>query len=680
MGLVLDMAAGDARLGGKARSLVELAECGLPVPAGFVIADDLFRALCPALPALRRLDDEALARLDGLRAQLASAPLPPGFSAELGRRLGALGAERFAVRSSFAGEDRPGHLAAGVFESRLDLPAASVERAIREVLGSALAPGAVAYALAAGEAPARAPLAVLVHAYVAGSAEGSAALAAGGSAEPLVTVRRGELPGAARQRIGEALARLVDRRGPVEVEWVLAEGRVLYLQARPFVPPPASAPWAGWAELGGQADRTSWHWDASHNPLPLSAAQAGLVRLVDGACSIGVRQRVLGGYLFYARDERPLPPPIPCEEAAGFFATLDAEIGARLAALGDPPGLEAALDLFVSAYQPIFGVLQPALREADKRLHEFLAAHAPAALAWLPALRASVPSRASERRLCADRLALAATPAARERALAEYLGQFGHEAASWDVAAPTYAEEPEGLLARLPASVPAPPPDWRQRRARVEEMLAPGLQETWRTLLALARTAVGLGEDDDWLYARTQAAVRRALLATGRQLVERGAIADAHDVFALPLPLSRSLASGGAPASDLRGLVSDERRAWQAALAAPPPSVAAAAGRLLRGVGTGGRALGRVVLHQPGARRRQGADAVLVATTLLPTELPLLSAVALVTETGGVLDHVAAQARERGIPAVVSAHGATASLADGDLVLVDGDRGLVVKL
>jgi phosphohistidine swiveling domain-containing protein len=70
---------------------------------------------------------------------------------------------------------------------------------------------------------------------------------------------------------------------------------------------------------------------------------------------------------------------------------------------------------------------------------------------------------------------------------------------------------------------------------------------------------------------------------------------------------------------------------------------------------------------------------VLVADTLLPTELPLIQAAALVTETGGPLDHVAAQARERGLPAVVGVAGA-GQLPDGALVLVDADQGLVVRL
>ena len=98
---------------------------------------------------------------------------------------------------------------------------------------------------------------------------------------------------------------------------------------------------------------------------------------------------------------------------------------------------------------------------------------------------------------------------------------------------------------------------------------------------------------------------------------------------------------------------------------------------MLRGHGTGGRAQGRVHHHDP-AGPPPPPDAVLVATTLLPTELPLLQVAALVTETGGPLDHVATQARERGLPAVTGVARALAELHPGDLVLVDADAGLVI--
>jgi rifampicin phosphotransferase len=101
---------------------------------------------------------------------------------------------------------------------------------------------------------------------------------------------------------------------------------------------------------------------------------------------------------------------------------------------------------------------------------------------------------------------------------------------------------------------------------------------------------------------------------------------------------------------------------------------------VVHGHGTGGHALGRIALHRSGSFRPTSADTVLLAQTLLPTELPLISAAAIVTETGGPLDHVAAQARERGIPAVVGATGAGAILREGDWALVDGERGLVVSL
>ena len=49
-----------------------------------------------------------------------------------------------------------------------------------------------------------------------------------------------------------------------------------------------------------------WTWDAAHNPAPLSPAQAGLVELVDELCRLPFRQRVVGGYLFWARGSGSL--------------------------------------------------------------------------------------------------------------------------------------------------------------------------------------------------------------------------------------------------------------------------------------------------------------------------------------------------------------------------------------
>ncbi|HEX7506507.1 MAG TPA: PEP/pyruvate-binding domain-containing protein [Polyangia bacterium] len=675
MSILSDLGAADVQLGGKAGSLAWLAEQGLPTPRGFAITDVLFRALCPRVPGFERMDQAVLASLDVLRAGLMQAPWPSGFCQELHARLGAIGASSYAVRSSFASEDLAGQLAPGVYESRRNVPLPEVELAIRQVLCSALAPGAVAYAMAHGQQPAKAPVAVLVHAFLLGQAEGSAAFAPGRMAEPLVTLRRGQLPVEAEAALGKTLASLATTRGPLEIEWVFADGRMVYLQARPFEAPASPVSWLGFDDLPGDPTaRALWRWDVAHNPLPLSPAQAGLVELVDGKCSVGIRQRVLGGYLFCALDQGALPPSIAAEAASEFFASLRAEVEARLARLGARPDLEEALALFVFAYQPIFGVLQPALRQAHAGLRAFLENNAPAALGLLPALRAGVASMASERR---DRSARIHSAAGQDkRARADYLALFGDEAPVWDVCAATYAETPDGLLpdmARRPNESAAP--DWQGASAQVEAIIPPSLHEQWHHLLGVARTAVSLGEADDWLYARTQAAVRRALLGVGKRLHDAARLGEAEDIFYLPLALAR--APEAAPA--LAVLAAAGRKAWSRARRFPPPLPDALDNKAVRGTGTGGRVIGRVAWHRPGLHATT-SDMILVSRTLLPTELPLISAIAIVSETGGLLDHVAAQARERGIPAVVGAHGASSVFAEGDLVLVDGDAGLVVKI
>ncbi|HVU52428.1 MAG TPA: PEP-utilizing enzyme, partial [Polyangia bacterium] len=93
-----------------------------------------------------------------------------------------------------------------------------------------------------------------------------------------------------------------------------------------------------------------------------------------------------------------------------------------------------------------------------------------------------------------------------------------------------------------------------------------------------------------------------------------------------------------------------------------------------------GRAVGLVHVHDPAAGAAVPPGAVLVARTLLPTELPLVAPAAIVVETGGVLGHVAALARERGLPAIVDAAGAVTAFRAGDRVLVDGDAGLAIRL
>jgi pyruvate,water dikinase len=106
----------------------------------------------------------------------------------------------------------------------------------------------------------------------------------------------------------------------------------------------------------------------------------------------------------------------------------------------------------------------------------------------------------------------------------------------------------------------------------------------------------------------------------------------------------------------------------------------------LRGVGEGPRVVGRVVrlasLSRVSDLRSShgpiGRGAVVVTRAITPAlAMVVEGCAALVSETGGLLDHGAALARELGIPCVVGCTGAWSQLTDGMLVSVDGDAGLV---
>src|SRR5262249_33897346 len=55
-------------------------------------------------------------------------------------------------------------------------------------------------------------------------------------------------------------------------------------------------------------------------------------------------------------------------------------------------------------------------------------------------------------------------------------------------------------------------------------------------------------------------------------------------------------------------------------------------------------------------------------------------AAAAVPDIGSVIAHAALVAREYGIPAVVGAGNATSTLRDGELVIMDGTRGVVERV
>jgi phosphohistidine swiveling domain-containing protein len=319
--------------------------------------------------------------------------------------------------------------------------------------------------------------------------------------------------------------------------------------------------------------------------------------------------------------------------------------------------------------------------------------------------------------------ALAAIPEGREilDELDIHLGAFGHRTATWDLATPSFIEDPTPVLKVLKdyATQPdsASPGHELDRQTREREAAEAEARERLRgypapvvarfdAMLAAARMGLLLTEDHGfYIDAYATSLLRDLLSEMGRRLVVEKVIDHADDALMLTYDDLR-VAALDLPGTDPRTLVADRRAklaehanvtpppALGTTPAGPPPDspltrlvakaapVAAATTEpgVIRGsAGSAGRVTGvaRVV------RSLADADAlapgeILVAETTAPPWTPLFGiAGAVVTDTGGMLSHSAVVAREYGIPAVVGACGVTRAIADGDLVEVDGDAGTV---
>ena len=450
---------------------------------------------------------------------------------------------RFAVRSSAKIEDKAGALAAGLFLSRVDVARGEVLGAVREVLGSALAPAVDRLPRrSTGCAPTRSASRCCIH------RTSSVRRRAPPPSIPPRPTRRSSRFIAATRRCSrsaprsssiEAVRTLAATLGPVEVEWVSARRRDHVSAAAPLPAPGAAALAADGARrapTAGRPARTTptqlaaaddWRWDAAHNPLPLSPAQAGLVELVDARCRTGLRQRVVGGYLFYATDPTSETAPIGAADALRACAKRRRERLAR-----PTPTLEEALETFLAIYQPLFGVVQPNARAARGGLAAFLRRSGFDPGPLMPKLLAGVPSAATERRT------------ARARA--------GGGRRCRRRAAPALTAYLDGSATRRRAGTSPRRPGGRHRRRSSAWCAAPPSAPPWTTRAwkrggrggarAAARRRARPSGRPSCRRARRrrrrrrrrravralQAHVRRALLREGERLWKRGVIAEAE--------------------------------------------------------------------------------------------------------------------------------------------------------
>lgn len=95
-----------------------------------------------------------------------------------------------------------------------------------------------------------------------------------------------------------------------------------------------------------------------------------------------------------------------------------------------------------------------------------------------------------------------------------------------------------------------------------------------------------------------------------------------------------------------------------------------------------GKRHGRALVLRPGAAMPATAQQqIVIAAEVVPEWLPLLkTAVGVISEQGGMTCHAAVLARELGLPAIVGFPQATERFQSGEILQIDGDRGVVQRL
>ncbi len=700
----------DARsgFGGKAGHLAALLAGGFEVPDGFAIAPD--------------------ATLEAVAA-----------------RLDELGDVAVAVRSSAIDEDGAMTSFAGIYDSVIDVRGlAAVEEAIAKVRASALSPRALAYRH--DGQPARMAVVVqrLVHAEcagvlftadpVTGDRDARVVTAVRGLGEALVSgerageewlvrngspVRRRALPEAVLtvEQVGELVA-LGDRvaahfGGPQDIEWVIEQGRIALVQARPITALPERVEWTVPHKMGPLVRDFRWgEWLC--DPISPLFESWFLPRATDILI-----QRTTETF-----GMRPRPPTYAVVNGWYFFAPLGSGgVGTVVRALLRKP--RVFMRLKRASDDPVAGVpivVDPFRRAYDDDLaprHRALAAEQ---LGTDPDRLIDYVDRACTLHgdLMFSITFVGGSAWKIEAALARFFRKHcrGVDGAPHELVAALAPVEPSaahhvcsldwihptaGELGLAGITTPVRG-DAKLRRETLEraclEQLSPKLRAKFEPLLEMARQYARLREAQAHDLTLAWPNVRTAIRRLGEAACAAGAIASADDVFWLRREELDDALAGTRP---LHRDVATRCATWERQRKLAPPlrigklpgfmqSMFDALTRDLRGdtiettdstiVGmpaSAGRATGKVrLVRSPADFDRLLDGEVLVAPTTAPAWTPLFArAVAVVTDGGSVAAHASLVAREYGIPAVVGASDATQRLHDGQLVCVDGTLGRV---
>ena len=244
-----------------------------------------------------------------------------------------------------------------------------------------------------------------------------------------------------------------------------------------------------------------------------------------------------------------------------------------------------------------------------------------------------------------------------------------------------------------------------EAQARSALAQEPKLLARFEKLLNTAQRFGRIREEQVASFTLGWPVMRRALLHLGGILTERSVILTTEDVFFLTRAELLAAFAESKASESLASSVMERRKLWQRQRRLAPPlfvgeltpmmkRIFERSENILRQDGklsvekglvglpaSPGRVRAGRVIRTPEEFDRLQSGEVLIAPVTTPAWTQLFAhAVAVVTDTGSPLAHASLAAREYGIPAVVGIGNATARLRDGQVVLVDGNTGLVEVL
>ena len=213
-----------------------------------------------------------------------------------------------------------------------------------------------------------------------------------------------------------------------------------------------------------------------------------------------------------------------------------------------------------------------------------------------------------------------------------------------------------------------------------------------KRLIAVYRQLGGLREQHKYILIAVMAECKKAIMEEADILVQQGILRESKDVYFLTLDELVNLLQHNF-AGNVDELIAKRKEEHGRYQNLKPPRVMTSEGEIIivplnkenvsagmiigspvsAGVAEG---IARVILKPESAVLREGE--ILVAPHTDPGWTPLFqSAVAVVTEVGGLMTHGAVVAREYGIPAVVGVDDATTLIKDGEKIRVNGDLGYI---